>query len=403
MIQRTIESTISQSLTFFPVVGILGPRQVGKTTLAKRLVERLAVPSIYFDLEISEDYQTLTENTTWVIDNNQDKIIVIDEVQKHLALLPQLRGLIDRNRKAGRFILLGSASPIFLQKSSESLAGRVAYHELYPLNFTEIESQNIGINTHWHRGGFPDALLAPSDDFWWQWQQNFIKTYVEQDLSNLGLTASVTVTNNLLRMLAHLQGALLNYSTLSKSLGLTHTTIQRYVDVLEQAYLVRRLEPWYVNMSKRLVKSPKIYLRDSGILHYLHGIKSMTGLTQNPIAGVSWEGYVIEQIIQKLRDGVMPYFYRTSNGAEMDLVLVDGLKPVVSIEIKLSIVPALKRGSTESVADLQTTHNFVITPSGGNISIKPLWIHCNLSEAIEHLDNLNLLANLYLLPNSTNR
>lgn len=391
MINRALESTVLESLDFFPAVGILGPRQVGKTTLVKSLMNRLNRSSIYFDLEIAEDYETLVNNTTWVIDNNQDKTIIIDEIQRYLPLLPQLRGLIDRNRKAGRFRLLGSASPVFLQKSSESLAGRVAYHELSPIGYSEMKEANIAENVHWLRGGFPDALLAPTDIFWGQWQQNFIKTYVEQDLSNLGMSNQAFITNNFLRMISHIHGSLLNYSMIGNSLGLTHTTVQRYVDILEQAFLVRRLEPWFVNISKRIVKSPKIYIRDSGNLHYLHNIRSFSDLTQNPIAGASWEGYVIEQIIQQLKDGIQPYFYRTTNGAEMDLVLVRGLQPIVSIEIKLSLTPALKRGSTESVNDLMTKHNFVVTPAGGNMPIKPNWIHCNLKEILGQLADLGLI------------
>lgn len=391
MVKRQLESTILQSLDFFPVVGILGPRQVGKTTLVKSLMSQLNKSSIYFDLEIAEDFETLVNNTTWVIDNNQDKTIVIDEIQRYLPLLPQLRGLIDRNRIAGRFILLGSASPVFLQKSSESLAGRVAYHELSPIGYSEINQKNITENTHWLRGGFPDALLAPTNVFWSQWQQNFVKTYVEQDLSNLGMPNQPTLTNNFLRMISHVHGSLLNYSMIANSLGITHTTVQRYVDVLEQAFLVRRLEPWFVNVSKRIVKSPKIYIRDSGNLHYLHNIRAFSDLTQNPIAGASWEGYVIEQIIQGLKDGIQPYFYRTSNGAEMDLVLVQGLQPIVSIEIKLSLVPALKRGSTESVNDLKTEHNFVVTPTGGNIPLKANWVHCNLKEVLTQLKTLDIV------------
>ncbi len=391
MIKRTLEQTVLQSLEFFPAVGILGSRQVGKTTLVKSLMRQLNRASVYFDLELAEDYKTLATNTTWVIENNQDKTIVIDEVQRFLPLLPQLRGLIDRNRQPGRFILLGSASPVFLQKSSESLAGRVAYHELTPIGFVEIMEERIPEKTHWLRGGFPDALLAPTTIFWSQWQQNFIKTYIEQDLTNLGLPNQPTLVTNFVRMISHLHGSLLNHSMIANSLGITHTTVQRYMDILEQAFLIRRLEPWFINMSKRIVKSPKVYTRDSGILHYLHNIRSMTDLTQNPIAGASWEGYVIEQVVQQLQDGIQPYFYRTSNGAEMDLVLVKGLKPVVSIEIKLSLAPALTRGSTESVQDLKTEHNFVVTPAGGNMAVKPNWIHCNLKEVLEHLKTLNIV------------
>lgn len=394
MVNRIIEDIVLRSLSFFPAVGILGPRQVGKTTLAQKLMTRLQKPSLYFDLELSEDFETLSSNTTWILDNNTDKTIVIDEVQRLLPLFPQLRALIDRKREAARFILLGSASPDFLQKSSESLAGRIAYHELSPLLASEVDSIEISWQTHWHRGGFPDALLAPDDGFWLQWQQNFVKTYVEQDLSQMGISLSIPVLNNLLRMLSHVHSALLNYLMISNSIGIANTTVRRYIDILEQAYLVRRLEPWYVNISKRIVKSQKLYIRDSGNLHLLHNIRNFQDLSQHPIAGASWEGYVIEQVINRLDPAIRPYFYRTSNGAEMDLVLVEGLTPVVSIETKLSLTPALKRGSTESVTDLKTTVNYIVTPKGGNVAIRPGWIHCNVSELIQNLQALKIIPAL---------
>nr|WP_295929359.1 ATP-binding protein [uncultured Dyadobacter sp.] len=392
MINRAIEAAILRSLNFFPVVGILGPRQVGKTTLARKLIGELNKPAVYYDLELTEDFQTISENTTWVLENNIDKTIVIDQVQRLLPLFPQLRALVDRKREAARFILLGSASPDFLQKSSESLAGRIAYHELSPILRSEAESAFIPQPTHWHRGGFPDALLAPDNGYWYQWQQNFIKTYVEQDLSAMGISTTIPLLNNFLRMISHIHGSLLNYSTLSNSLGMANNTVRRYVEILEQAYLVRRLEPWFVNVSKRIVKSPKIYIRDSGNLHFLSNIRHYEDLITHPLAGASWEGYVIEQIIPLLDPAVRPYFYRTSNGAEMDLVLVEGITPVVSIEIKLSLAPALKRGSTESVTDLKTEHNYVVTPNGGNVAVRPKWMHCNISELLEHLKALDLIA-----------
>lgn len=392
MIDRAIEGSVLRSLNFFPVVGILGPRQVGKTTLARKLIDKLSKPAIYYDLELVEDFETLSQNTTWVLENNIDKTIVIDEVQRHLPLFPQLRALIDRKREAARFILLGSASPNFLQQSSESLAGRIAYHELSPILKSEAESAFIPQPTHWHRGGFPDALLAPDSGYWYQWQQNFIKTYVEQDLYAMGISTTIPLLNNFLRMISHLHGSLLNYSTLSNSLGMANATVKRYVEILEQAYLIRRLEPWFVNVSKRIVKSPKIYICDSGNLHFLSNIRHYEDLITHPIAGASWEGYVIEQIIPLLDPAIRPYFYRTSNGAEMDLVLVDGITPVVSIEIKLSLTPALKRGSTESVADLKTINNYVVTPNGGNVAVRPQWVHCNIHELIAHLKTLKIIA-----------
>ncbi|NIJ50984.1 ATP-binding protein [Dyadobacter arcticus] len=391
MINRSIEQAVLRSLSFFPAVGILGPRQVGKTTLAQKLMTELQKPSVYFDLELAEDFEAISQNTTWLLENNIDKTIVIDEVQRLLPLFTQLRAIIDRKREAARFILLGSASPSFLQKSSESLAGRIAYHELSPILTVEAASTEIPWQQHWHRGGFPDALLAPDDGFWYQWQQNFIKTYVEQDLSQLGITMSIPLLNNFIRMISHVHGSLLNYVTISNSIGISNIAVRRYLEILEQAYLVRRLEPWYVNMSKRIVKSPKIYIRDSGTLHFLHNIRTFDDLIKHPVSGASWEGYVLEQVIPLLDPAIRPHFYRTSNGAEMDLVLVDGITPVVSIEIKISLAPALKRGSTESVNDLKTKNNFVVTPKGGNTSIRPGWIHCNVVELIQNLQTLKFV------------
>lgn len=391
MINRFLSLQVARSLAQFPAVAILGPRQVGKTTLAKKLLESLSGNTLYFDLELPDDYQTIVQNGQFTLDNNRNQTVVIDEVQRHLPLLPLLRALIDRDRRPGRFVLLGSASPLLLAKSSETLAGRIAYHELTPVTQPEAQAAGIEQNPHWHRGGFPDALLAGSDADWYQWQLNFIRTYAERDLAALGLSASPMQAQSLLRMIAHLHGSLLNYTNLANSINLNLRRVQQYVEVLIQAFLVRRLEPWFINLSKRLIKSPKIYLRDSGNLHFLHNIPHFTALTQHPIIGHSWEAYVIENIANRLAPHVQPYFYRTSNGAEMDLVLVEGLTPVVSIEIKLSLVPALTRGSTEALSDLKTAHNFVVTPQGGNLQIRPEWVHCNLGELWERLAGLGLL------------
>jgi uncharacterized protein len=391
MVNRNLETFLVESLGYFPAVGILGARQVGKTTLAKQIISKLNNQSVYFDLELMEDYLLLSSNATLILENHQDKTVIIDEIQRYLPLLPQLRGLIDRNRQAGRFILLGSASPQFLQKSSESLAGRIAYHELSPFLSNEVENLGISLQKLWFRGGFPDALLAPTDALAYQWQQNFIKTYVEQDLNLLGLTAPPPLLYNLLRMLSHTHGSLVNYSTLANSLGIKNNTVQKYISILEQAYLLRRLEPWYLNISKRLTKSPKLIFRDSGNLHFLHNIKSEIDLIQHPIAGASWEGFIIEQIIQRLKSDIQAYFYRTANGSEIDLVLVEGIKPIIAIEIKLSLMPTLKRGFTEAVEDLKTEHNFVVTPTGGNYLFRPNCTLCNLSELMSHFKKLNIL------------
>lgn len=392
MIARTQEAYISTLLSYFPAVGIVGPRQVGKTTLVKHLVESFPKPSIYFDLESPNSFRQISTDPEWFLSQYQNQTIIIDEVQMLLPLFPVLRSLIDRHRVAARFILLGSASPDFLAQSSETLAGRIAYAELSPIHAQEVNSSHIDLKKHWFRGGYPDALLSPNDMIWQIWQQNFIKTYVERDLERLGMSSNPIVLFTLLKMLTSIQGSLLNYANLANSMQLDQRTIARYLDILEQAFIVRRLQPWFVNISKRLVKSPKFYFRDSGNFHFLADISDFQSLTHHLSVGNSWEGYVIEQICCRLNASVKPYFYRTVSGAEIDLVLVKGIEPLVSIEIKLSTATALTRGSTEAVNDLKTKHNFIITTEGGNYLYRPEWRVCSVLEIIEHLTTLNLIT-----------
>lgn len=391
MIERSQQAQIEKLIKNFSVVGIVGARQVGKTTLVKNLALILDKPCVYFDLESPKVLVQLKENPEWFLSQYQDKTVIIDEVQLMLELFPLLRSLIDENRVAGRFILLGSASPTFLANSAETLAGRIAYLELPPLQFSEVILSDIEPKKHWFRGGFPDALLAPDDDIWAVWQENFIKTYVTRDLVNLGLTSSPTFLYNLLQMLTGIHGSMLTYSDLANSLNVNVKLINQTIDILEQAFLIRRLQPWFVNISKRVVKSPKFYYRDSGNLHYLSNVFDYDSLLRNKLIGHSWEGYIIEQICNALHSSVKPYFYRTSNGAEMDLVLVKGITPVVSIEIKLSSANSLTRGTTEALNDLKTEHNFVITTDGGNYFTALKWKICNLGEVLQNLRELSLL------------
>lgn len=394
MIQRNLNTKLLKLLSYFPVVGIVGPRQVGKTTLVKALSVLLPKPSIYFDLESPETMRVMTENPEWFLSQYESQTVIIDEVQLLLPLFPLLRSLIDRNRVPARFILLGSASPDFLANSSETLAGRIAYVELNPFTQAEALAADITTKNHWLRGGFPDALLAPDGEIWNYWQQNFIKTYIERDLGRMGLSASPLVLNNLLQMLTGVQGSVLVYANLANSLRIDQRTVHKYLDALEHAYLIRRLQPWYVNIGKRLVKTPKFYFRDTGNLHYLCGIDNYEQLAQHNIVGSSWEGYIINQIIAQLKSNIMPYFYRTSNGAELDLVLVKGIEPVASFEIKLSSASSLKKGSTEAIKDVSTKHNYLVTTDGGNFRYRPDWLVCNLSEVLVHLKDLGLLEDI---------
>jgi len=392
MIERIQNRYIPKLLGYFPAVGIVGPRQVGKTTLVKNLMSSLVKPCTYFDLESPAAYRQINEDPEWFLAQYQDQTVIIDEVQMMLSLFPLLRSLIDRHRVAARFILLGSASPEFLAKSSETLAGRIAYVELSPITVEEADLSGIDLKTHWFRGGYPDALLAPDNEIWQIWQQNFIKTYIERDLGRLGMTANSVTLFALLKMLTGIQGALLNYSNLANSLQLDQRTLTRYMDILEQAFIIRRLQPWFINISKRLVKSPKFYFRDSGNLHYLTDIADYQSLVSHLVVGNSWEGYIVEQICSRLNAQVKPYFYRTTTGAEMDLVLVKGIEPLVSIEIKLSTANSLTRGSTEAVQDLKTKHNFIITTEGGDFLYRPEWRVCNVVEIMKYLKELNLIA-----------
>lgn len=357
---RLAEEVILHLASFFPAVAVVGPRQVGKTSLVKAIRGQLNNSSIYLDLENPADLARL-DNPDLFLDPLADQTIILDEVQKLPSLFPSLRGIIDRNRQAGRFILLGSASPDLIRDTSESLAGRIAYHELKPFLFEEIQ-HITDYQTHWFRGGFPNSLLAPTDELSRIWRQNFIQTYLERDLPLLGLRADPAITGKLWRMLAHLSAQLLNMESLAGSLGIHATTVRKYIDFMESAYLVRRLPPYFANLKKRLVKTPKIYIRDTGLMHQLLAISSFFDLTGHPALGASWETYVIEQIAAILPDWAELYFYRTHNGTEADLVITKAGKPEILVEIKYSTTPKLTRGFYIAQADLQTKKQFVICP-----------------------------------------
>ena len=292
MIKRIIEKRILKLLKSFPCVAIIGPRQVGKTTLVKEIRNSLKQKSLYLDLELTSDLNKLSDAETFLI-QNLSKIIIIDEIQRKKDLFPLLRALIDKDRKPGKFILLGSASPDLLRDSSESLAGRIAYEELTPFIIPEI-SEHFSTEQLWIKGGFPDAFLAKI--IWDDWMGNFISTYLEKDLPLLGFPADSITARRLWTMIAHNHGNLINYTEFSKSLEISVNTIKKYINFLEQAFLIRQLPPYYFNIKKRVVKSPKIYIRDSGILHYLLGLETMNDILGFPKMGASWEGFVIEQI-----------------------------------------------------------------------------------------------------------
>lgn len=362
MIERQKLTTTLEIVRNFPVLGIVGPRQVGKTTLSKQLMNEIDKESIYIDLENPRDLARMADPVLF-FERNLERCVILDEIQRMPELFPILRSMVDLKRISGRFIILGSASPELIRDSSESLAGRIAYEELSPLNLTEIKN-SYSMEKHWLQGGFPPALLASSNFISKKWLNNFIITYIERDLPMLGLDVNVNLLQRFWTMIAFMHGNLLNMTTLSKSLGVTSTTIKRYVSFMENAFLVRLLQPYSVNVKKRLVKSPKIYIRDTGILHQLLAIDNFDTLECNPIMGNSWEGYAIEQILQQCDDDTKGFFYRTHEGSECDLVLVRGGKPLYAIEIKYTASPKISKGMRISFDDLNTPNNFVVTPNG---------------------------------------
>ena len=287
--------------------------------------------------------------------------MVLNEIQRMPELFPLLRSLIDQHRVPGRFVLLGSASLELLKNSSESLAGRIVYLELAPLHLLEVNAV-YPYRDHWLRGGFPDALQAPDQPLWQLWMDSLIQTYIQRDLPDLGLSASPITIRNLLTMLAGIQGGQLNYSNLARSLDLSVATVQHYIYFLENAYLIRRLPPYFVNIGKRLVKAPKVFIRDSGLVHRLADLNDYNALAGSLLLGGSWEGYVVQQIVSRLSMDVTPYYYRTQNGAEIDLVLVKGGKPIIAIEIRYSNDPSLTRGNTQAITDLNAEQTLMVTP-----------------------------------------
>lgn len=369
MITRLAAKQIEILLQEFPAIALLGPRQVGKTTLAKQLVKKQKREILYFDLESEADAAKL-QHPEYIFNEYKDHCIILDEVQRAPELFAQLRPVIDAYRKPGRFILTGSASPELVKGVSESLAGRIAFIELAPINLIEAKKSNISQQQHWYRGGFPLALTAGNDKISTRWTENFIRTYIERDLSQL---FSVNLQEKLIRnfwfMLAANNGGIWNAEVYARSLGITAPTIKRYLDFLEGAFLIRQLPAWYVNANKRLVKSPKIYLRDSGLLHVINRVSSATELPLNIGVGASWEGYVIEQIFQLKPDHIDLYFYRTHHGAECDILLVNGIKPVLALEVKYSSNPVLSKGFYAVMEDLNLDKGWVIVPRGSSFKI----------------------------------
>ncbi len=363
-IDRTAEKDILRLLSHFPAVAIVGPRQVGKTSLAKHIAAEWTRPTLYLDLENPRDLNKLSDPFLF-LEPLQEQTVILDEIQRVPNLFPILRGLIDQHRIPNRFILLGSASPDLIRDTSESLAGRIAYFELSPLSHIETVALSSYQN-HWLRGGFPESLFASNERNSLDWRDNFIQTYLERDLPFLGLNANPLLTRRLWTMLAHWNGNLLNLEAIGNSLGVTSPTIRKYIDFFEASYLIRRLQPWFTNISKRLVKTPKIYIRDTGILHALLAIDSFEQLHGHPSLGASWEAYIIQEISTMLPPRHELYFYRTQDGTEADLVIVKAGIPDILVEIKHSSAPVLTKSIRTSAIDLKTRRNVIVAPVAEN-------------------------------------
>ncbi len=362
MIPRNTIHKVEDALSRQAAVALIGPRQVGKTTLAHKLVE--SRPSIYLDLESKTDRDKLTDPELF-LKNYEDKLVVLDEIHRMPELFQTLRSLIDQGRRkgnrTGRFLVLGSAAIDLLRQSSESLAGRIEYVDLGPLNVLEIANDEKAINNLWLRGGFPDSYLAKNDADSFRMRRGFIRTYLERDVPQFGPRIPAEVLERLWTMLAHNQGTLLNASKLAGGLSVSAPTVTSYISLLVDLLLVRRLLPYHANVGKRLIKSPRTYVRDSGLLHALLGIGDMNELAGHPVVGKSWEGFVIESLLAVAPERVQASFYSTAAGAEIDLVLeLGGQHGLWAIEIKRGLTAKPERGFYSSLEDLKPNKAFVV-------------------------------------------
>ena len=359
MIPRLKSQLVRARLDQFPAVVLLGPRQVGKTTLAEIVAEDR--PSVYLDLENPADREKLADAALY-LSGHEDRLVILDEIQRAPELFQTLRGLIDEGRRrdvrAGRFLLLGSAAIDLLQQSGESLAGRIAYVELEPLNVLEVGGD--AREKLWIRGGFPDSFLARSDEASAVWRRNFIRTYLERDIPQLGPRVPAETLRRFWTMLAHMQGTTLNAAQIARSLGVDGKTVARYLDLLVDLLLVRRLPPFHANVGKRLVKSPKVFVRDSGIVHTLLGLDDREALLGHPVAGGSWEGFALENLLGAAPEPVKAHFYRTAAGAEIDLVLEMPRGALWTVEIKRGLAPKLDKGFHHAREDLDPERSFVV-------------------------------------------
>ena len=376
MFKRKASKEIRDHLSWSPAVAILGARQIGKTTLARQIAAEFP-KSVYLDLENNQARAKL-EQADVFFQANRDRLIVLDEIQNAPELFSSMRGEIDADRRNGRFLILGSASFKLLQQS-QSLAGRLALVDMAPLLLSEVHQEFSDIQTLWLRGGFPNSYSAPSDEASWLWRDGFVRHFLNTDLPALGINVEPELMRRFWRMVAHLHGQLFNASSIASSLGVSSPTVTRYLDHLVQCLMLRRLKPFHANLGKRLVKSPKIYVRDSGLLHYLMGIRDINDMMGSPLTGASWEGFCVEQICNHLPTGASVSFYRTAAGAELDVVVETGSK-TIGFEIKFSSAPKVSKGFWQACEDVGVNNAYVVAP------VQEGWMMANNVQVISPID-----------------
>jgi predicted AAA+ superfamily ATPase len=389
MIKRRLETQVQQAIQRSPSVALMGPRQVGKTTIALNISEQIS--AIYLDLENSLDAAKVQDIAAFHAEN-RTKLIILDEVQRTPEIFAPLRGIIDKERrkgnKAGLFLFLGSASMELLQQSGESLAGRISYLELYGIDVLEFAGNTMAaLNQLWLRGGFPESLLAASDVQSIGWRRDFIKTYLERDIPQLGPRIPAQTLERFWTMLAHNQGSILNASQLARNLEVSSVTVNRYLDLMVDLLLVRRLQPWATNAGKRLVRAPKVYVRDSGVAHALLNISVYNDLISHPVVGGSWEGFVIENIMSVVQGRALPYYYRTAAGAEIDLILEFSGQEKWAIEIKRSSAPALSKGFHIACEDVRADRKFVVYSGMDRFSLSEKVTAISLADLMQEILN----------------
>lgn len=389
MIERRIKQQVREALDRQAAVALIGPRQVGKTTLAYEVAEER--DALYLDLEDRNDREKLSDPGLF-LEQYEDKLVVLDEIYCTPELFQTLRGIIDKGRRkgkrTGRFLILGSASIDLLRQSGESLAGRIEYVDMHPLDITEVGTADNAMNRLWIRGGFPDSYLAKNDEYSFKLRKGFIRTYLERDIPQFGPRIPAATLESLWTMLSHGQGSLLNASNLASALSISAPTVRTYIDLLVDLLLVRRLRPYHTNVGKRLVKSPKVYVRDSGLLHALLGIGDYNSLCGHPVVGTSWEGFVIENLLSDLPYKTQSNFYRTAAGAEVDLVLeFPGRSEIWAIEIKRALSAKPKKGFYHACEDIQPHKSFVVYAGDEQYPISEGVEAISLSKMCEMLAN----------------